>query len=63
MIAPSGLAIYHGKLEQRPPLGCGMAVGAADITRAVQLVQHTLYAWLVVIALGALLMSGWQQHA
>ena len=58
-----GAAIYHGTLEQRPALGCGMAVGAADITRAVQLVQHTLYAWLIIITSAALLMSGWQQHA
>ncbi|MDD5301099.1 MAG: adenosylcobinamide-phosphate synthase CbiB [Gallionella sp.] len=57
-----GAAIYHGELEQRPLLGCGMAAGAADIARAVQLVRHTLYAWLSVIALGALLLSGWQ-HA
>jgi len=58
-----GAAIYHGKLEQRPPLGCGMAAGAADITRAVRLVRHTLYAWLAVITLGTLLISGWQQNA
>lgn len=56
-----GAAIYHGEIEQRPPLGCGMAVRASDITRAVQLVRHTLYLWLAVIVLGALL-SGWQ-HA
>ena len=46
-----GAAIYHGQLEQRPRLGCGMAVGAADIVRAVQLVRYTLYLWLAVIAL------------
>ncbi len=58
-----GAAIYHGELEQRPSLGCGMAAGAADITRAVRLVQHTLYLWLIMIASGALLVTGWQQHA
>ncbi|MDD2914450.1 MAG: adenosylcobinamide-phosphate synthase CbiB [Gallionella sp.] len=57
-----GAAIYHGAVEQRPALGCGMAAGAADIARAVQLVRHTLYAWLIVITLGALLITGWQ-HA
>ena len=57
-----GAAIYHGELEQRPSLGCGMAVCAHDITRAVQLVRHTLYAWLIVIASGAWLIAGWQ-HA
>jgi len=58
-----GAAIYHGELEQRPSLGCGMAAGASDIMRAVRLVRHTLYLWLIVITLGALLMSVWQQHA
>ena len=55
-----GPAIYHGELEQRPLLGCGMAAGAADIVRAVRLVQYTLYVWLAAIALGALLAAGWQ---
>ncbi len=57
-----GAAIYHGKLEQRPLLGCGMAAGAADIARAVRLVRHTLYAWLIVITLVTLLVAG-RQHA
>ncbi|HEU0234249.1 MAG TPA: adenosylcobinamide-phosphate synthase CbiB [Gallionella sp.] len=57
-----GAAIYHGELEQRPLLGCGMAAGAADIARAVRLVRHTLYAWLSVITLVTLLVAGWQ-HA
>lgn len=58
-----GAAIYHGQLEQRPSLGCGMVARAADIARAVQLVRRTLYLWLIVIASAALLMSEWQQHA
>jgi adenosylcobinamide-phosphate synthase len=58
-----GAAIYHGELEQRPELGCGMDAGTPDIARAVQLVHHTLYAWLAVITLGALLIAGWQPHA
>jgi len=57
-----GAAIYHGQLEQRPALGCGMAANAADIMRAVRLVRHTLYLWLGVIASGALLMAECQ-HA
>ena len=57
-----GAAIYHGELEQRPLLGCGAAAAAEDIARAVRLVRHTLYVWLIAIALGALLISGWQ-HA
>lgn len=58
-----GAAIYHGELEQRPSLGCGMTASAADITRAVRLVQHTLYLWLMVIASGTLLNTGWQYYA
>jgi len=57
-----GAAIYHGEVEQRPLLGCGAVAGAADVARAVRLVHHTLCVWLIVIALGALLASGWQ-HA
>lgn len=57
-----GAAIYHGELEQRPALGCGMAAGAADIARAVRLVRRTLYAWLMIITLVTLLVAGWQ-HA
>ncbi|HEX5336965.1 MAG TPA: adenosylcobinamide-phosphate synthase CbiB [Gallionella sp.] len=57
-----GAAIYHGVLEQRPSLGCGHVAGAADIARAVRLVRHTLYLWLVAIALGALLIVGWQRY-
>lgn len=57
-----GAAIYHGVQEQRPALGCGNAAGAADIARAVELVRHTLYLWLGVISVGALLIAGWQ-HA
>jgi adenosylcobinamide-phosphate synthase len=57
-----GAAIYHGVLEQRPALGCGNAVAAADIARAVQLVRRTLYLWMIAIASGALLIAGWQ-HA
>jgi adenosylcobinamide-phosphate synthase len=47
-----GAAIYHGQLEQRPPLGCGKPANRADIARAVRLVQRTLYLWLIAICLG-----------
>ncbi|MFA6921922.1 MAG: adenosylcobinamide-phosphate synthase CbiB [Gallionella sp.] len=53
-----GAAIYHGKLEQRPPLGCGEPANPADIPRAVKLVRHTLYLWLFLISMGALLVAG-----
>lgn len=55
-----GRAIYHGAISERPLLGCGAEVACGDIARAVQLVQRTLYLWLGVIGLGALLMAGWR---
>lgn len=58
-----GAAIYHGKLEQRPQLGSGKPAGRADIVRAVRLVQHTLYLWLLAICTGALLIEGFRHGA
>jgi adenosylcobinamide-phosphate synthase len=49
-----GPAVYHGHLESRPPLGAGREPVAADITRAVVLVQRGVGLWLVVA-----LMGGW----
>jgi len=57
-----GAAIYHGKLEQRPELGCGSVANRADIVRAVRLVRHTLYLWLAAISFGALLIEGFNGH-
>jgi adenosylcobinamide-phosphate synthase len=58
-----GAAIYHGESSRRPLLGCGAEASATDITRAVQLVHRTLIAWIIAIALGALVIYGWQQYA
>lgn len=58
-----GAAIYQGKIEQRPVLGCGEPPSYADIARAVRLIQHTLYLWLIVISLGVLLMAGMKHGA
>lgn len=58
-----GAAIYHGQLEQRPELGCGKHAGRADITRAVRLVRHTLYLWLMAISMGTLLIEGFKHGA
>ena len=58
-----GAAIYHGKIEQRPELGCGEPANRTDIARAVRLVQHTLYLWLAFICLGALLIEGLKHGA
>jgi adenosylcobinamide-phosphate synthase len=43
-----GAAIYHGHEEQRPPLGAGPAPVAADLGRAIDLIRHSLWLWLVV---------------
>ncbi|HEX5337916.1 MAG TPA: adenosylcobinamide-phosphate synthase CbiB [Gallionella sp.] len=58
-----GAAIYHGKNEERPSLGCGSAAGAADIARAVRLVRHTLYLWLLLMGVAAAFAAGWEHHA
>lgn len=50
-----GAAVYHGTTEQRPALGAGAAPQAADIGRAVSLVQRGLWLWLgLLLAAGAL---------
>lgn len=54
-IALGGPAIYHGREERRPPLGAGAAPDAADIGRALALVQRGMILWLAVLTLiGAL---------
>lgn len=53
-----GAAIYHGVVEQRPPLGAGSAPRAADIGRAVSLVQRSVALWL-----GVLILAGAASHA
>lgn len=53
-ISLGGAAIYHGHLEQRPPLGSGPAPNAADINRAMRLVQRGMWLWLVILMLAEL---------
>ncbi len=48
-----GPAIYHGAEEWRPPLGAGRAPTAADVFRAVLLVERTQWLWLAVFGLVA----------
>lgn len=43
-----GSASYHGASEIRPQLGCGAEPAAADIRRALALVQHALWLWLAL---------------
>jgi len=52
-----GAAIYDGELEQRPPLGLGVAAGGADIARAWQLVARTTSLWLAAALAAALLVQ------
>ena len=55
-VALGGAAIYHGAEEIRPPLGLGPAPVAADLRRAVSLVNNSLWLWLagLFIITGAL---------
>jgi adenosylcobinamide-phosphate synthase len=46
-----GAAIYHGAVEQRPPLGIGAPPTAADVDRAVALVGRGQWLWLAVFGL------------
>lgn len=56
-LALGGAAIYHGRREERPVLGAGRAPVAADIRRALALVNRGLFLWLVAITLLAYLGS------
>ncbi len=46
-----GAASYEGKIEARPPLGCGHAPGAEDIERAVGLERGGIVAWMAAFAI------------
>ncbi|MBS1190818.1 MAG: cobalamin biosynthesis protein [Rhodocyclaceae bacterium] len=48
-VALGGTAIYHGREEIRPPLGEGAPPAAADIGRAMALVQRGIALWLAVL--------------
>ena len=53
-----GAARYEGVEEARPSLGAGKPATAADITRALTLVSHTLWLWLGALGLIAALAWG-----
>ena len=60
-LALGGAAVYHGEMEQRPPLGLGRSAMANDIGRAWALVARSVWLWLCVLLLlsgAALLMRG-----
>jgi adenosylcobinamide-phosphate synthase len=46
-----GTACYHGQAEQRPKLGAGEAPTAADIPRAVALVERGEWLWLALFCI------------
>ncbi|HRP23791.1 adenosylcobinamide-phosphate synthase CbiB [Thauera sp.] len=47
-VALGGPAIYHGRLEQRPPLGEGRPADAASIRAALGLIRHGVLLWLAL---------------
>lgn len=51
-VSLGGTAIYHGEQKNRPMLGQGPIPTAADILRAVTLVERSLWLWLALIVLG-----------
>ncbi|RFU46099.1 adenosylcobinamide-phosphate synthase CbiB [Paraburkholderia sp. DHOC27] len=50
-----GPAVYHGELEVRPMLGAGEPARAGHVLAALQLVQRTVFLWLAVLIVLALL--------
>lgn len=62
-LALGGAAQYHGREEVRPPLGAGACPAAADIDRAVTLVQRGMLLWLGLAGLICLLISLGSRHA
>ena len=54
-VSLGGTARYHGHDEARPTLGSGPAPTAADIGRAVTLVEYGVWSWLIALVLWSLL--------
>ena len=52
-----GAAQYHGAVKERPALGRGRVVESHDISSAIQLVQRSLWLWVVLIFSGAFLYA------
>jgi len=46
-----GAAIYHGREEHRPALGCGALPQAGDLDRAISLIRRSLWLWLAALFL------------
>jgi adenosylcobinamide-phosphate synthase len=56
-VGVGGTARYHGQDEDRPALGVGAPPTAADIDRAVGLVERGQWLWLGVFAVGRLALA------
>lgn len=57
-LALGGAASYDGVAEVRPPLGEGDTANAADILRALRLVETGAALWCGVALLAAIFLSG-----
>lgn len=57
-----GAAVYHGRSEQRPPLGCGRRPDAASLRAAVRLMERGILLWLAAVATAAI-AAEWLAHA
>jgi adenosylcobinamide-phosphate synthase len=44
-----GAAVYHGAIEERPPLGAGSPPRAQDVEAALRLVERTTILWLAAL--------------
>jgi adenosylcobinamide-phosphate synthase len=54
-VSLGGAAIYHGRVEERPRLGCGPAPAAADIGRALTLVRRGSLTWGALALVGGVI--------
>lgn len=54
-----GPARYHGRVEERPALGCGTPPAARDIARALRLVRHAQWLWCIILSSAILLTGRW----
>ncbi|MHB1427455.1 MAG: adenosylcobinamide-phosphate synthase CbiB [Rhodocyclaceae bacterium] len=52
-----GAASYHGAVEERPKLGAGGTATAADIGRAVALVERGQWLWVGLFVAGSLVLA------
>lgn len=56
-VALGGAAVYHGRTEQRPPLGEGRAPDAQALRDAIALVRRGIVLWLTLAIVAALVLE------